>query len=154
MSDGDSSLSSGRTADLVCITRHQELFGSWSAYLLVDVVVLNLLVEFVPSIKIDSFYVSTLTACFFRLLLGLTLQVEHRVMRYSVSRGGRGLRLVGALAAYTVLFASKFVILELVDLVFGNDVDLGGFVGIVVIALSLMAVELAFRGLYDWLASH
>jgi hypothetical protein len=46
------SRASGSTGGLVCISRHQQLFGSWAAYLL-----------------IDSFYISVLTACLLRLLL-------------------------------------------------------------------------------------
>jgi hypothetical protein len=150
----DTTHSSGPAADRVYISRHQELFGSWTAYLVIDIVVLNLLIEFVPSITIDSFYISILTACFLRLLLGVTLQVEHRVARYFRSKETKGLRLLGALVAYLVLFGSKFVILEIVDLVFRDHVDLGGFVEIVAIALTLLAAELAFRGVYDWLADH
>ena len=148
------SRASGSTGGLVCISRHQQLFGSWAAYLLIDIVVLNLLIEFVPSITIDSFYISVLTACLLRLLLGVTLQVEHRAARYFRSKGTRAMRIVGGLVAYLVLFGSKFLILEVVDLVFSDHVDIGGFFEIVAIALTLLATELAFRHVYDWLADH
>jgi hypothetical protein len=146
--------SSESTADLVCISPHQALFGSWAAAVLIDIVVLNLIIEFVPSITIDSFYISILTACLFRLLLGVTLQIEHRLTRYFRSKHGRAMRIVGALAAYLVLFASKFVILEAVDRVFGGRVDLGGLGEVILISLTLLASEIVFRRVYEWLAKH
>jgi hypothetical protein len=84
----------------------------------------------------------------------LTVEVEQRLIRFFRSKGGRAMHIAGGLIAYFVLFASKFVILEVVDHVFGDNVDLGGFVEIVAIALTLLAAELAFRRVYNWLADH
>ena len=42
---------------------------------------------------------------------------------------------LSSLASWAVLFGSKFVILEAVDIVFGEDVDLGGVVPFIVIQL-------------------
>jgi hypothetical protein len=136
------------------ITPHQALFSAWAVCLLADVVVLNLLVEFVPSIVIDSFYISILTAVFLRLLLGVTLQLEHRVAGYVRARDSKTLLILGGLVMWLILFSSKFVILELVDIVFGDHVDLGGFFEVVAIALALTAVELAMQRVFAWLGHH
>ncbi|MEZ5140276.1 MAG: hypothetical protein R2711_16330 [Acidimicrobiales bacterium] len=52
------------------------------------------------------------------------------------------------LGAWLVLFLSKFVILEAIDLVFGSDVDLGGVVGVIAISIALVVVERAVLALY------
>src|SRR4051794_35318326 len=44
------------------ITPAQVQFASWSMYLLIDIIVLNLFVEFSSAVVIDSFYISILTA--------------------------------------------------------------------------------------------
>ena len=138
----------------ISITRKQALFSEWAAFLLADVVVLNLLVEFVPSVVIDSFFISILTAVFLRLLLEVAIQLEHRVAAYIRARDSKTLRIVGPLAMFLILFASKLVILELVDIVFGSHVDLGGFLEIIAIAIALMAVEHALQWVFAWLGRH
>ena len=50
---------------------------------------------------------------------------------------------------FVILFSSKFVILEVVNIVFGDHVDLGGLVEIVIIAVTLVVVETAFSAMFD-----
>ena len=116
--------------------------------------VLNLLVEFVPSVVIDSFYISILTAVFLRLLLEVAIQLEHRVAAYVRARDSKTLRVLGPVAMFLILFASKLVILELVDIVFGKHVDLGGFLEIIAIAIALMAVEHTLQWVFALLGRH
>ena len=52
-----------------------------------------------------------------------------------------------ALGVWFVMFASKFVFLWTIDLVFGNDVNINGFFGIFLVALVVTLVH----GLADWL---
>ncbi len=40
-----------------------------------------------------------------------------------------------------ILFSSKFVILEVVDIVFGEHVELGGFFEVIVIVIALIATQ-------------
>lgn len=130
------------------ITARQFQFASWATYLLIDIVVLNLFVEFSNSVVIDSFYISILTAALFRLLLGLTLHLEHQVAHYFDGQTFRAARAVGMALRFLILFTSKFVILEAVNLVFRDHVDLGGFIHIVFIVVTLIATEAAFRGIF------
>jgi hypothetical protein len=135
----------------VTVTRRQLLFISWLAYLLVDIVVLNLLIEFVPSVVIESFYISILTAVLLRGLLEVTLRLERQVARGASSGAPRWRRLLGSLVRFLILFSSKFVILEVVDIVFGDRVDLGGVLEIVAIAAALLVAEMLVQQLLVWL---
>ena len=58
------------------------------------------------------------------------------------------MRVLGPVVMFLILFASKLVILELVDIVFGDHVDLGGFLEIIAIAIALMAVEHALQWVF------
>ena len=51
------------------MTRAQQRFASWTADVLVYIVVLNLFVDFVDTIVIDSFWISILTAVLLKLCL-------------------------------------------------------------------------------------
>ena len=48
---------------------------------------------------------------------------------------------------WLVLFGSKFVVLEAVDLVFGSSVSLGGFFSLTLLILVLMLARAAVRRL-------
>ena len=133
------------------ITDRQAQFASWSMYLLIDVVMLNLFVEFNHSVVIDSFYISILTAVLLRLLLGATLQLEHRVSQYFGSKTFKAAHATAAILMFLILFTSKFVILEVIDVVFGDRVSLGGFVEIMIIAVTLVVAESSFRAIFDLL---
>lgn len=57
-----------------------------------------------------------------------------------------------ALATWAVLFSSKFVILETVDIVFGDDVDLCGLVPFIILTIALLTAETILTRIYDALA--
>ena len=58
--------------------------------------------------------------------------------------------MVAALALWVVAAGSKLVVLELVDLVFGDAVSLGGFVPVTLLVVALLASRGAVRRLlYD-----
>ncbi len=93
------------------------------------IVVLNLFVEHASAVVIDSFSISILTAILLKLMLDALLGVEHRVSTYFAAKPGRGFRILGPLSVFSILFFSKFLILEVVNFVFGDHVALGHFVG-------------------------
>jgi len=81
------------------------------------VVVLNLAVEYFPTVISEGFTLSLLTA---------------------------------ALLLWVVAAGSKLVVLELVDLVFGDAVSLGGFAPVTLLVVALLVSRTAVRRLlYD-----
>ena len=56
-------------SDEITITRAQARFVSWVSEVLLDIVVLNLFVEYVRTIVIDSFAISVLTALLMKLAI-------------------------------------------------------------------------------------
>jgi hypothetical protein len=113
---------------------------------LVYVVVLNLFVQFVPSVITESFSVSLLTAALLLAVLQVVTMVKTPLkVRFKASSVGAGKVVVG-LCLWLVLVGSKFVVLELVDLLFGDRVSLGGFVSVTGLILALLfARDLARR---------
>lgn len=113
---------------------------------LVYTVVLNLFVEYAESVVIDSFTISIITAVVLKLILDIILAFEHRVSEFFKQFEGAWARVVGFLSVWAILFGSKFVILEVVDIVFGDRVELGGFLMVIAIVLAMMiARELVAR---------
>ena len=123
------------------ITRPQLIYVGWTMTLLAYITVLNLWVEFNPSVVIDSFIISIATAVVLLLLLVVILGLEHRVKHWFAQREGTFYRVLGAASTLLILFLSKFVILEVIDIIFGEHVDLGHFVDVLVLVLLLIVAQ-------------
>lgn len=139
------------TPRTVTITRKQEVFFSWMSDVLVYTVVLNLFVEHVDAIVIDSFTISIFTAALLKALLDFVMGFEHRVSHFFQQREGTIYRVLGIVSMFAILFFGKFFILEVVDIVFGDHVDLGHFVEIVVLILALMITRELVNRIFLWL---
>jgi hypothetical protein len=115
--------------------------------LFVYVVVLNLAIEYVPSVISESFTLSLLTAALLKISLELVLRLKTRVLsRLRGATTRRGKLLAGS-SLWMLAVGSKVVVLALVDLVFGDSVSLGGFVPVTLLVVTLLASRGAVRRL-------
>ena len=128
-------------SEWVRITQAQHVFMDWMSAVLVYTVVLNLFVEHSSAFVIDSFTISVLTAVVLKALLVVILRFEHRISGFFKAREGRVFRILGVISMFAVLFLSKFVILEVIDIIFGEHVEIKGFIPIVALILSLLIAE-------------
>ncbi|CAN7765905.1 hypothetical protein LJR296_007164 [Cupriavidus necator] len=131
----------------------QRLLVRYFTATLIDLVVLNLFVEYSGKVSIDSFTTSLLAAVLLQVLLKLTLAIEHRVAAYFEAKPGGLMRFLRFFFAWLLLFGSKFVILEALAVAFGDKVRFdGAFHGIVtliaVIVTMLIAEEAIVRFYY------
>ena len=124
-------------------TRRQMIFTSWTKDVLIYIIVLNLFVEYNSKIIIDSFTISILTAILLKILLEIILKLEHRVS--NVFKSYKVLRI---LLVWLILFGSKFLILEVVDVVFGDHVELGKFLDVILLVIALMVAREVFQRIY------
>lgn len=67
-------------------SNRQRLFVRYFTAILIDLVVLNLLVEYSQNVSVDSFTTSLLAAVLLQVLLKLTIAVERRVAASSSRR--------------------------------------------------------------------
>ena len=130
-------------------TARQQRFLRAVLFVLVDVTVLALFVEYWDRIVIDSYTIALLTAILLQVMLKATLGIEHRIASFFRGRDGSGAMALRVLATWVVLFGSKFVILEAVDLVFGEHVDLGGLLPFITLVVAILATEAIIERLYD-----
>ncbi|GMQ84899.1 MAG: hypothetical protein BMS9Abin07_0464 [Acidimicrobiia bacterium] len=140
---------SADSAESYPITRNQQRFASWMTDVLIYIVVLNLFVEFSEAIVIDSFTISIFTAVLLKAMLDVIGGVEHRVKAFFDQRDGTLWGALGAASLFGILFISKFIILEVVDIVFGDHVELGHLIDIIVLIVAMIAARLVFRKIYQ-----
>jgi hypothetical protein len=116
----------------------------------VYVVVLNLAVEYVPSVISETFTLSLLTAVLLKVALEAVIFLKSKILgrfRAATTRAGQW---AAAALLWVAAAGSKIVVLELVDLVFGDAVSLGNFVSVTVLVVALLLSRGAVRRLlYD-----
>jgi hypothetical protein len=143
-------------ASATTFSNKQRLFMRYFTAILVDLVVLNLFVEYSKHVTIDSFTVSLLVAVLLQVLLKLTMALEHRLAAYFNAKQGGFARFMRFFSAWLVLFGSKFVILEAIDLAFGEAVSfsgrLHGLVTLIVVLVTMVLVEEVIVRIYRRLA--
>jgi len=133
----------------VTITEKQHRYTSWTSDVLVYIVVLNLFVEFVDAIVIDSFWISILTAVLLKALLDIVIRLEHRVGAFFDKLGGSFYKFIGIATKFLILFTSKLIILEVVNIVFGDHVELGHFIDVLALIIAMMATKAIMVKVYQ-----
>ena len=128
----------------------QRLFLRYFTAVLIDLVVLNLFAEYWSRVEIESFSISLLAAVLLQVLLKLTLVLEHRVAAWFDARSGTLARVGRYLAAWVILFGSKFAMLWAIDFAFGDAVRFEGphhgvLAFIVLVVVMLVAEEVFVR---------
>ena len=141
MSDGD-------TTTRITVSAAQQRFASWVADILVSIVVLNLFVEYFPNVIAESFTLTILTAVLLKGMLVVIGGLEHRVSEYFGRRDGAVWKVLRVLSVWLILFASKFVILEVVGFVFGGYVELGHFLEVVALVVALLIASQGLKAVY------
>jgi hypothetical protein len=124
--------------------------------ILIDLVVLNLFVEYSEYVAVDSFTVSLCAALVLQILLKLTIALEHRVAAFFNARQGGFARFMRFFSAWLLLFGSKFVILEAIAIVFDDSLRFGGplhgLVALIVVIITMLIAEEAIVRFYRRLA--
>jgi len=80
------------------------------------------------------------------------MAAEHRIAAYFSAKQGTGAKLMRWFSAWVILFGSKFVMLEAVDLVFGEHVEFGGIIPFYAVAFTIIFAELLLTRIYYRLA--
>lgn len=134
------------------ITNKQRMFVRYFTGILIDLVVLNLFVEYSGKVFIDSFTTSLLAAVVLQLLLKLTIAIEHKVAACFTGKSGALMTFLRFFCAWLVLFGSKFVILEAIAQLFGDNIRFEGIyhgiITLVVVVVVMLVAEEAIVRIY------
>ena len=113
----------------------------------VYVVVLNLAIEYVSTVISETFTLSLLTAVLLKVVLEVVVRLKNRVKGRFKAAETPAARLGAGVLLWLVLVGSKFVVLELIDVFFGDSVSLGGFWSVTGLILALLLARLGVRRL-------
>ncbi|HYI50946.1 MAG TPA: hypothetical protein VEX42_05200 [Microbacterium sp.] len=116
---------------------------------LVDVfvylVVLGVFIQLFPSVISETFLLALMTAILLKLVLELVLWGKKKIVARIRAAQTRTRRILNIGFLILVLPGSKFLVLGLVDLVFGDSVRLGGFFQVTALIIVLMLARAGMR---------
>lgn len=131
------------------VSGRQLLFVGVVTNVLVNIVVLNLFVEYFDKVIIDHFTISVFTAVLLTALMWLITRVEHRVRQFFFDEHeGTGSRVIGLIAIWAILFGSKFLILKVVDMVFGDHVELGKLLEVILLVVAMLVANGVMQAIF------
>jgi hypothetical protein len=113
----------------------------------VYVVVLNLAVQYVPSVISETFTLSLLTAVLLKVALEAVIFLKSKILSRFRAATTRSARWATGALLWVAAAGSKIVVLETVDLVFGDTVSLGNFFSVTLLVVALLLSRAAVRRL-------
>lgn len=138
------------------ITYKQQVFLKYLTFTLIDLTVLNFFAEYWDKVTISSFTVSLFIALVLQLLLKMTLKLEHKIAGYFSSHESIKMKVYRIFSTWFILFASKFVMLWVLQLLFGDAIIFSGayhgVVAFIILVVVILLVENIVVRIYDALA--
>jgi len=131
----------------------QRVFSRYLTATLVDLVVLNLFIEYCPQyVAADGFTITLLAAVLLQVLLKLTIALEHRLAAYFNARQGGFAKFMRYFTAWLILFGSKFVILEALSFALNDGLRFAGafhgIVALIAVVVAMLAAEVILVKVY------
>ena len=112
---------------------------------LVYLVVLGVFIQLFPDVISETFLLALLTAILLKVVLELVLWAKKEIVARIRSAETWRVRIVSLITLLLVLPGSKFLVLALVDLAFGDAVRLGGFFQVTALIIVLMLARGGIR---------
>jgi len=105
---------------------------------------------------IENFSISLAAALLLQILLQITIAIEHRVANFFKQKTGIKAKILRGLSTWGILFGSKLVILEAINITFGDSVlfsgPIHGLVAFILIVIAIIVAEQMFLWFYRLLA--
>jgi hypothetical protein len=130
----------------------QRLFVGYTLAVLVDLTVLNFYDEYWEFVNIESFTISFAAALLLQLLLKLSIASEHKLANYFKQKPGTAAKFYRGISTYIILVGSKFVMLEAINILFGDKVQftgpLHGVVAFFAVVFTILISEIVVSKIY------
>lgn len=131
----------------------QLIFRSMFVGILLYSVVLGFFNDYTDILRTTSYSTTFLVAIVMQLLTFATFWLKDRVKKLFKGRDSKWSTFGMVFGVWLILFLSKFIFLAVIDVLFGDDVEISGFVGLLLIIVSLTVAqklsELAYNKLAD-----
>lgn len=128
-------------------TSKQQVFRDMVLGTLLYSVVLGFFNDYTSILSTRSYSVTFACAFVLQLLTYATLELKTVVVNHH-NRKVASSKLLLVLSVWLILFLSKFVFLAVLDVIFGQNVEISGFVGLLAIIICLTLAQNAVEYIY------
>ncbi len=104
-------------------------------------VVLGFFNDYTDILHTGTYSVTFAVAIVMEILTYLTFMFKDVVLDWFKNKEGEGYKYARYFSIWLILFLSKFIFLEVIAIVFRNEVKISGFIGLLVIVICLTIVE-------------
>jgi hypothetical protein len=119
----------------------QQLFLDMFVGTLIYAAVLGFFNDYTDILATSSYSVTFGLAVVMQLLTYLTFRLKDLVAGWFKARPGKAAKLGLVFGVWFVMFASKFVFLAVIELLFSKDVIVSGFVGLMIVIITMTVVQ-------------
>ena len=123
------------------LNSRQRIFREWTSGTLIYAVVMGFFNDYTDFLRIESFSTVFLAALVMQALTFATFGLKEGVSRWYRGRTGTGIKVAHGLSIWAIMFFSKFVFLEVINIVFGSAVEITSFVGLMLIIAVMVIVS-------------
>ena len=111
-------------------SKNRELFSKMLIGTLLYAVVIGFFNDYTDFISTKSYSTTFLVSIVMQVLTYITFNLKGRVVRHFKLKENRLLMVLGV---WLIMFSSKFVFLAVLDKIFGGNLNISGFVGLILI---------------------
>lgn len=119
----------------------QKLFWDMILGILVYAVVLGFFEDYTTIISTWSYSTTFLVAIVMQLLTYATFWLKSQIVKRFRGREEKRYLTILIFGVWAIMFISKFVFLAVIDFIFGNSVEISGFIGLVIIIITMSVVK-------------
>lgn len=132
--------------------RRQKIFNKYIVFILIDLAVLGFFNQYWEYVFIETFTIALLTAVLLQFLMQGALQIEHLAAHFFEKKMGITSKAFRAFSAWGIIFISKLVILEAINLLFGDSVifsgPIHGVVAFIIVVIVMVIAEQSIGWIY------
>ena len=123
------------------VNGRQRLFRKMVLGILLYSVVLGFFNDYTDILQTRSYSVTFAVAIVMQLLTYLTFALKDRTVRWFRRRGGPQHKVGIVISVWLIMFLSKFVFLGVIGFIFRDAVHISGFVGLMVIIVTMTIAQ-------------
>lgn len=119
----------------------REIFRDLTTGTLLYVVVMGFFDDYTSLLDISSHSILVLASLVMQLLTFGTLQLKKVVANRIKGDREQANKVVLGFAVWAIMFFSKFVFLEVIDILFGDNVNFSGFIALAIVVAATLVVD-------------
>lgn len=119
----------------------QLLFKELFVGTLIYAVVLGFLNDYTSTVDVKSFSTIFYSAVILELLTYLAFLLKRKIVYQLKGRSGALNKILMIFSVWLIMFLSKFVFVWVIDMIFGNNITIYGFFGILIVVLSVTVIH-------------